>query len=1274
MAKTVASLHSFNAGEASYAAMARIDQEAIRLTAERQENLLPYAVGKAIQRPGSQMLAPALNAPGSDSPPPFLIPFKKTSTDTALIELFTSNNPIPGGANSIFDYVTVPGAGSFVIPKGVFSLTLKGIEGGTGGTAGTSDRGGGAGGNGGEYAGGAVSVTPGQTLYYNVGAAGAGGSSSGQAGSAGGETWARIGANSPPSSPADGIRAKTGSAVGQVTSAGGAGGNVGGNSGGGGGGAGSPSGPGSAGAGSAAGAGAAGAGGSSGGGTSGGAGGWTSGGVSGTASAPGQPGLAGSDLAGGYGSGGGGGGGGPGSIFIGPGEGGAYGGGGGGGSGFSTIWQSGASGGQGILLIAYTVTSSIGVVNSPTAARFYVDDQIVTYPSVTTSLAGASVVPNPGSNGWVSTVVGDGVVSHSATGLTMYAPSLGARATLNGTVTTGNPGVVHALQFAIGFATVGTANSVAGENPLKLSIGTSPGGKDLFPATLIKPGVHSVAFTPPGTEFYVQFDTGSQNPAAITFLDFAPEGQLLLPMPAPVGAIENLNQLQFTQSLDVIYCSGIGTSQPFTISRYGTDSWGISPYYTQGDGPFQVSQSDDSIYLTPSGTGSPGGVIDIIASVPMFTSGSIGELIQITQDSMNSTTGICGQNVSTAAFEVTGVQASGDRAWTATITGTWVGTIGVERSFNNQYSGFEAYTPNDGSSTGTAVTITSNGTQAVNDADDNDIVWYRFTFTSWISGTAYIQLNYGGYGFNGVARVISVTSSTVVSAEVISQFANTTPSNTWLEGEWNGDLGYPTAVALFDGRLWWMREDQFWGSVSNNYNSYATAISNATSGSTLTGDSSSIQRNIATGGSFDDGAYILALQRLVFGTSGAEISARSDSLDSPLTPTAITLKDGSTQGAAPYMPVKIDKRGVFIQRSTRKLYALNYNVYQSDYDAENLCRINEDIGFPENPAFPLGFQQLAVQRQPDTYIWGVRSDGVCCNLLYEPLEKVSGWFRVTTGVAQSDLITSVCVLPTIGEDAVYWVTRRFNIDGQPSAYFIEKMRTHYETLTRSYDPVNRVQLTANGLYQCDCHTVVTPTVVVATPNTLVTTPGALPVQSVSGLAYLNGRSDAIALGLAQSDGAYRPLLNANGSPFYTVAGGGFTLGEPATGHVTVGLAYKGLWKSSKLAYGAGQGSTALLQKKRVAGAGLLLLDTSADALLIGSDYSSTAIEAMDPMPRLEDLEPVQTSGFQERVYDKQMFPIANVWDTDARLCIEVNPGYAATLLGVVIGIDENETA
>jgi hypothetical protein len=87
------------------------------------------------------------------------------------------------------------GAGSWTIPVGVTSITTEGIGGGNRGDLAN----GAGGGGGGAYAKSTITVTPGQTLYYTVG-------------SAGNDTWADFSVNSPPSSSANGIVAKAGTA------------------------------------------------------------------------------------------------------------------------------------------------------------------------------------------------------------------------------------------------------------------------------------------------------------------------------------------------------------------------------------------------------------------------------------------------------------------------------------------------------------------------------------------------------------------------------------------------------------------------------------------------------------------------------------------------------------------------------------------------------------------------------------------------------------------------------------------------------------------------------------------------------------------------------------------------------------------------------------------------------------------------------------------------------------------------------------------------------
>ena len=128
-----------------------------------------------------------------------------------------------------YTWVFQPGTSSFTVPTGVTSMTVEAI--GAGGNYPSSSTGTGGGG-GGAYAKSIVSVTPGNTVYYSVGAA--------VLASTGQDSWLNISANSAPSSSANGVLAKGGgvststtggaggsaaSSVGTTTYSGGTGGN-----------------------------------------------------------------------------------------------------------------------------------------------------------------------------------------------------------------------------------------------------------------------------------------------------------------------------------------------------------------------------------------------------------------------------------------------------------------------------------------------------------------------------------------------------------------------------------------------------------------------------------------------------------------------------------------------------------------------------------------------------------------------------------------------------------------------------------------------------------------------------------------------------------------------------------------------------------------------------------------------------------------------------------------------------------------------------------------
>ena len=874
-----------------------------------------------------------------------------------------------------------------------------------------------------------------------------------------------------------------------------------------------------------------------------------------------------------------------------------------------------------ILEFAYDVSSN-------PILRVFVNDVPVTRAAVTSTIGDSNFLTG---TGWSTTLTGDATVTFGATGAVMQSLATGGEAILYRQVTTSSAGTQHAIRVVVSHGTV------------TFMCGSTQGGYDYIDQTELGTGYHSLAFTPSGS-YWVQFQSQSQTEVIVASASIEAAGEMTLP---GSWTPSTLDSIRAAQSIDVMYLA-IEDSRQLKIERRDDASWSIVNYYAD-DGPFSIGTTAD-VTMTPAASI---GNTTLTSSHPFFVAGHVGAIFEVTHDQTNVTYSLGGLGAATPAFRVTGVYhaSTGDRLWAYAVSGTWTGTIRLERSFDNETSGFEAVLPG-----GWSGDITSNGSGQVNDVDDNAIVWYRFRFVAYTSGSALVSINYGGYGFNGICRVTSLASSTVANVEVLKPFSNIVASKLWKEGEWSSANGYPTAVAIYDGRLWWGRDDKIWGSYSDSYESFVVTSTGTTSSTQITGDSNSIQRTIATGASVPQVRWFLPLQRLVIGNSGSESSVRASSLDEALTPTNITIKDSSSQGSANVAPVKVDTFGVFVQRSTRKLYALIYDIYKSDYRAQDLMRVNEELGYPSDLSQTSGFLELAVQRQPETYVWARRSDGIACVLIFNPDEKVAGWFRFISGDDESDKIKSMAVLPGAGEDSVYFVMER--TVGATTDFYIEKMRTHRATVTRVQS--GSAFLTYNGIYQVDCHTEFT-----------VSSSG---IATLSGLGYLEGRT-VMALGYSVTNATYGPLSNGAGGYTFTVTGGQITLGELALGTadypVVVGLPYTGKYKSAKLAYGAQEG-TAIIQKKRVMGGGLIMQDTHPDAILMGPDLDDAT--NMLQMPRIYDGNEVADITSLDTQFDHQMFPFPAEWSTDARVCIKVQPGYSATLTGLVYGVETNETS
>lgn len=748
-------------------------------------------------------------------------------------------------------------------------------------------------------------------------------------------------------------------------------------------------------------------------------------------------------------------------------------------------------------------------------------------------------------------------------------------------------------------------------------------------------------FTPPTSAysasstntFFVQFSTQLERQVIVDSIEIEGAGEMTLPAP---WNEDELREIRYDQSNDVIFLAH-GNWQQRKIERRSATSWSLAVYEPE-DGPFTLARTA-RVRLKPAATR---GNTTLTADAAFFKTDHVGSLFRLDHERFHATFSLAAEETATDGFRVRGIGA--ENQWAYAITGTWSGTLTLQRSFDGEDSGF--------ADTSTTHTINASGSVNPDETYDNQIFWNRYTFKAgaYTSGAAVLELTYDGYAGGGVGRVTGYTSPTEVSVEILDDYNDVAYTADWREGDWSDRRGWPEAVGFFDGRLWWARRDKIWGSESDNF--YAFNLDTE-------GDSGSIQRSISAGGFTNQTQWIMGLQRLILGTNAAPMSARSSSFDEPLTPTNITIKPTGPAGAARVSPVTVGSRGLFVGSDGRRIFELAYSVDVQDYVATDLVRLNEDLAEAVNPElFEDTFVELASQTAPEPYIWALRDDGSAAILLFNPAEDARGWWTLSTGAYQPldedrphDRIVSIAALPRSVEDDVYIAVERIIDDGAGGttrSYYIEKFAKHKETITREYDAEIGNVATKNGLYLADSY-------IIAEGN------GGIG-QVFDGLDHLEGRK-VIIIG-QRVGGGYGPT-----GTFYTVESGAITTEEAVEGDVCIGLPYEGMYKSAKLAF-AGQAGTALLQKKAVTQLGLALLDTHPDAIRVGPSFDE---DDMDELPRITpEGDAVDITENFDRAHEEAPFPFPGNWDTDSRVHIKVRPGYSACLSAMVIGVETHE--
>lgn len=615
------------------------------------------------------------------------------------------------------------------------------------------------------------------------------------------------------------------------------------------------------------------------------------------------------------------------------------------------------------------------------AMRVWIDDALITRPSVSTSVTNGSY--DTDLTGWTDADESGGTsafVTGGYMGLTGNGTAAAVR-TQTLTVASADQNVEHALRIVIQ------------RGPVTFRAGSTSGADDYVAETILGTGTHSLAFTPTGASVFTRFESRHKRQVLVDSCTIESSGVMSITAPWLTADLDNI---RFDQSGDILYVSCEGYQQR-KIERRSARSWSVVLYQPE-DGPFRTINTGP-ITITAAALS---GNTTLTASAALFKSTHVGALFRLTSVGQTVSASIAAENTFTNTIRVTGVGTA--RSFTVSLTGTWVATVTLQRSFD------------DGSSWIDVTTYTANTSTTYTDGLDNQDILYRIGVKTgaYTSGTAESSLSITTGSITGVGRVTGHTSSTVVNVEVITDFGSTTATDIWYEGAWSEFREYPTAVALVEGRLAWSGKDGVWLSVSDAFESFDDDEE---------GDSGPISRTIGSG-PVDTINWILSLQRLLLGGQGSEFVCKSSSFDEPLTPTDFSVKPASTQGSSNVEAVKLDKLGVYVQRGGTRVMQIAIEN-DSEYGSSDLTILCPEVT-------SAGVKRMAVQRQPDTRIHCVLDDGSVAIAVFDRLENVLCWLKFTTDGTVEDVV----ILPGDegdAEDIVYYHVNR-TIDGSTKRY------------------------------------------------------------------------------------------------------------------------------------------------------------------------------------------------------------------------------------------------
>jgi len=270
----------------------------------------------------------------------------------------------------------------------------------------------------------------------------------------------------------------------------------------------------------------------------------------------------------------------------------------------------------------------------------------------------------------------------------------------------------------------------------------------------------------------------------------------------------------------------------------------------------------------------------------------------------------------------------------------------------------------------------------------------------------------------GHVRITGFTSATVVTADVHEdQYGNSrlpdsavglANANTrWSLGAFDGDQGFPRAVAFYEERLYFAgtagRPQTIFGSVTADFeNMTPGTLDDSAINITIASDQVNVIKHMIPG------RFLQVL------TSSSEFTL-SGGTTGPVTPTNVSVLRETTFGSSDVRPLRAGASTILIQKGQEKVKEITF-----DLDTDGL--VGRDLTILAEHLARGGLTDMIWQQEPELVLWFVRADGTLVGLSYDPANNTIGWHSHPLG--GTGVVESITAIPSGAEDQVYLSVQR----------------------------------------------------------------------------------------------------------------------------------------------------------------------------------------------------------------------------------------------------------